>query len=151
MKKTTEVRNQLVTMLGQIATAQGYNNDFVPSKVYKKWDKKLIDDARPVAYPKTFVMVEKGEMQRRIGGDSNHVLSFIIIHIVRQLQKSDDSQAMIESAIADFERFFELNDDLGGFVQSADIVEFTTDGGILDPEGILVFRVRTERSRYGNP
>jgi len=150
MKTTTEVRNQLVSMIGStIKIAQGYENDFDPAKVYNRYIKEITDDTSDVKYPKTFVCIARGEQRRMIAGEINNLLSFLIMHVVKRPDEKTDVQILLDSAMRDFERFFEMNDTLGGFVQTLDLVEFVTDSGFLDPEGVMIMRVTTERFKYG--
>jgi hypothetical protein len=151
MKNTTEVRDKLVEMLGTISVAQGYNNDFDTTKIRGYFDPALANDESDALYPKTFVCIEGSKIDRQIGNDARYSLGFLIIHVVKRVTQSQSPQQMLELALKDFERFFELNDTLGGFVQEANLVELKPDGGVLDPEGVLIMRVTTERSRYGNP
>lgn len=151
MKTAPEIRDQLVTLIRTIQTSAGYLNNFDSTKVYKKWDSALAASEVDTDFPKTFVMLEQGSQQAGMGGEYTENLGITIIHVVKAIASNDDSQAMVESALKDFSRFFSLQRTLGGFVQSADLVEFATDGGILSPEGTLALRVKTERSNYGNP
>lgn len=151
MKTDSEVRDQLVKMLGEISRAQGYKTDFIPEKIYKWWDANIANSDKDATFPKTFVILDQGAIGQGIGGDNTDYLSFYIVHVVKRIAKTDKPQEMLEDILADYKRFFKLNRSLGGFVQTADLVEFATDGGSLDPEGTLAIRVKTERTDYGNP
>jgi hypothetical protein len=151
MKSPSEVRDQLVSLIGNtIRISAGYQNDFDPNKVYKGWRANISADERDSQYPKTFVMLDHGEQVPGISGDDTEILGLVIVHVVKKTA-SNDGQTLVESALKDFLRFFSLNRTLGNFVQNASIVEFATDGGVLEPEGTLAIRVKTERSAFGNP
>lgn len=150
MKDASEVRDQLVKMLGDISTTQGYTNNFISSRVYPRFFASVVNNTDDTIYPKTFVIIDKGNSQQGIGGEFEKTLSFNIVHIVKKVIPTDDAQLLVELALKDFERFFELNYTLGGYVENAVLAEFVTDGGVLDPEGVLSLRVNTERRKYGN-
>jgi hypothetical protein len=151
MKTIAEVRSKIVSMLGAIRRLQGYENDFQPSHIHKGWNKQLAESGEDKNFPKTFVITEKQTMQRGIGDDVIYTLDFLIIHIVKAIAKSDDVIALLESAENDFTKFIEDNDRLGNFVNNADLVELVVDDGVLKPEGVLIMRIRTERSKHGTP
>jgi hypothetical protein len=149
MKTITEVRTKVVELLKTVKIANGYLNDLPDNKVYGRWIQAEIDNTKDTAYPRAFVCIENGKSDLLVGDDQSQTLNFVIIVMVRKAA-NQDCQALLESFLVDLEKLFlENNNSLDGFVNSVRISEFALDGGVRDPEGVLMLQLVTERQSNG--
>ena len=145
MATPKEVRDALLAVVRRVTTANGYTTDMPSENVFAAYTANLIAMGPDDAYPKAFVLIDKGSYTEQPSGLKAMELHFIVIFVFKTKDTGPSAQEQAETAIVDFERALQLDDRLGDTVDTAQVAEFLTDGGTCAPEGVASFAVKTER------
>lgn len=144
MSTLAQVKTGLVNTLKLIKTAGGYTFNLPDDHIYTTLRKAIVDNTKSDAYPKCFVLLEEGTQTPEVGMVRKD-LTFRISLILKKATANDDLEAMLENFIESVCTAIYNNDTLMGTVSDAQIKEFQTDGGSLDPEAAVVLFVETTR------
>jgi hypothetical protein len=146
MKTPHEVKQALINTIVSMKTYDGYNVQFSRGKIWGRLNQDYLNANQDGDYPKCVVQLMEGKSQNEIGNQQSRELDFAVSVIVRTVSASVTNETdIIASVIEDFYRLFADNDTLGGSVYDAQITEFVTDNGELDPEAVVIFKVKTEQ------
>lgn len=136
-----EVKGLVLLMDG---TAQEQTFIFDSSHVYETMlaANKVKGDNK---YPKAVVVVDAGRVNEGVAMQRNCTLSFDTIFVFKK--NSGDQRSAPEQCRAfvdEFEQIVTRNYSLGGLVLNTSILEWTTDSGFADPEGVVWIKLGVE-------
>lgn len=130
----TEVKAALVDVIKSINTGNGYGTDIPEEHVFPHY----VSTSNDSLFPRVFVVLDSGDTQLRPNFGQKRSIRFLVYVIVKALEDHQAPTAMIEQLLVDIEQAIYQNGSLNGTVDSAELLEFITDGGVLNPEGAAI-------------
>lgn len=143
----SQVKAGLVSILKTLKPVNGYAVTLPDANIHLRYTTALANMQLDSAFPKCFVIIDSGLNVLQTTGFQGRELMFTVIIVVKKTITSGnvEAQVQIERFIEAMQDLFVRNDTLGGVVQDAQLVEFYTDGGSADPEGIAAFSIKTQQ------
>lgn len=141
--KIKQIREALKTVLQKIRVAQGYSVDILPAAMKRNFSAKSIAQRQDGDYPKIFVQIDSGDNKPKPSGRYEKEIIFIVIAVVKKQAPADpDPEDAISDLIDDIDKVINANDTLENTVIDAQVENFTTDSGVLNPEGVALIQVK---------
>ena len=137
MKKISDIRAALATALADINGGGVFYTRLLPANIHDTFSNKIMLKREERDYPKACITLEDGKFEKRPSNCVFTTLNLLVVLAVKNNGERDiAAQIKIEKFVEDLEIAVNLNSTLGGLVEDLSLVDFETDGGFTDPEGI---------------
>lgn len=150
---TAAVRAGLISVIGSINLANGFQTALDPSHIYPVYNQEMSNNTQDKLYPKVFIVLDTGKTERLPSYQSDKSVGFIIVVVLKANESTGfvigsttlGLQDAMSNFIDDIELALSKNTTLSGVVDTAQVDSWTTDSGFTYPESVALIRVKTER------
>lgn len=143
MSQLADIRNALKSLLTSMRTTNGYSQNLLPANYKENYDEAALATSKDSDYPKLFLLSAAGNVDPQPSARFIIKRTFMVVIILKQTVPNGPSIAtQVDDVVDDVQTLLESDPTLGGKVEMANMLEFSTDSGTLYPEAAAAITVQ---------